>query len=129
MFLGIIRGTEDWDVHPKKLKSKKSKSKLDAVHGMTEGEKQRLMKETGPVTKEVPAETMIEGHIQKADPEVRASLRGILENYSGIFPSKLPYGLPPNRQLDHEIDTVPGEAPPHKSPYRLSSTEMEELRR
>ena len=129
MFLGIIRGTDDWDVRPKKLNSKKSKSKLGAAHGMTEGEKRRLMKETGPVTKEVPAETVIEEHIQKADPEVRACLRGILKDYRDIFPSKLPYGPPPKRQLDHEIDTVPGEAPPHKSPYRLSSTEMEELRR
>ena len=52
-----------------------------------------------------------------------------MEDYHDIFPSKLPYGPPPKRQLDHEIETVPGEAPPHKSPYRLSSTEMEELQR
>ena len=52
-------------MHPKKLKSKKSKSKLGAAHGMTEGEKRRLIKETGLVTKEVPAETVIEEHIQK----------------------------------------------------------------
>ena len=129
MYLGIIRGTDDWSVPPQKLKAKKSKSKLGTAHGMTEGEKRRLMKETGPVTKEVSAEIVMQEHIQKADPEVRASLRGILEDYHDIFPSKLPYGPPPKRQLDHEIDTVPGEAPPHKSPYRLSSTEMEELRR
>ena len=129
MYLGIIRGTDDWSVPPQKLKTKKSKSKLGAAHGMTEGEKRRLMKETGPVTKETPAEVVMQEHIQKADPEVRASLRGILEDYRDIFPSKLPYGPPPKRQLDHEIETVPGEAPPHKSPYRLSSTEMEELRR
>ena len=129
MYLGIIRGTDDWSVPPQKLKTKKSKSKLGAAHGMTKSEKRRLMKETGPVTKEVPAEVVMQEHIQKADPEVRASLRGILEDYRDIFPSKLPYGPPPKRQLDHEIDTVPGEAPPHKSPFRLSSTEMEELQR
>ena len=129
MYLGIIRGTDDWNVPPQKLKTKKSKSKLGTAHGMTEGEKRRLMKETGPVTKEISAEIVMQEHIQKADPEVRASLKGILEDYHDIFPSKLPYGPPPKRQLDHEIDTVPGEAPPHKSPYRLSSTEMEELRR
>ena len=129
MFLGIIRGTEDWDVRPEKLKAKRPKSKLVAAHGMTEGEKRRLMKETGPETKEIPAEAVIEEHIKKADPEVRASLRGILEDYRDIFPSKLPYGPPPKWQLDHEIDTVPWEAPPHKSPYGLSSTEMEELQR
>ena len=127
MYLGIIRGTDDWSVSPKKLKTKKSKSKLCAAHGMTEGEKQGLMKKTGPMTKEIPAEVVMQEHIQKADPEVRASLKGILEDYWDIFPSKLPYGPPPKRQLDHEIDTIPGEAPPHKSPYRLSSTEMEEL--
>ena len=129
MYLGIIRGTDDWSVPAQKLKTKKSKSKLGVAHGMTEGEKRRLMKETGPVTKQIPAEVVMQEHIQKADPEVRASLRGILEDYHDIFPSKLPYGPPPKRQLDHEIDTIPGEAPPHKSPYRLRSTEMEELRR
>ena len=79
------------------------------------------------MTKGVHTEIVIKEHIQKADPEVRASLKGILEDYRDIFPSNPPYGLPPKRQLDHEIDTGPGEAPPHKSPYRLSSTEMKEL--
>ena len=46
-----------------------------------------------------------------------------------MFPDKLPYGPPPKRQIDHEIDTVPGEAPPHKSPYKLSPAEMDELKR
>ena len=96
---------------------------------MTEGEKWRLMKETGPVTTEIPAETVIETHVQKADLAVRASLRGIFDDYRDLFPSKLPYGLPPKRKLDHEIHLVPGEEPPHKSPYRLSSIEMEELKR
>ena len=46
-----------------------------------------------------------------------------------LFPSKLPYELPPKRQLDHEIHLVPGEEPAHKSPYRLNNTRMEELKR
>ena len=96
---------------------------------MTEGEKRRLMKETGLVTKEEPTKTVIEEHIQKADPEIRGSLRGILEDHRDIFPSKLPYGPLSKQRLDHEIDTFPREAPPHKSPYRLSSAEMEELQR
>ena len=58
LYLGIIRGTDDWSVPPKKLKTKKSKSKLGAAHGMTEGEKWRLMKEAGSVTKEIPAEVV-----------------------------------------------------------------------
>ena len=50
MFLAFIRGTEDWTMPLKKRKTK-TKSKLGAVHGMTEGEKRRLAKETSPVTK------------------------------------------------------------------------------
>ena len=133
MYLGIIRGIEDFDMQLKqtktKTKTKRSRPKLATAHGMTEGEKRRLMKETGPVTTEIPAETVIETHLQKADPAVRAPLRGIFDDYRDLFPSKLPYGPPPKRQLDHEIHLVPGEEPPYKSPYRLSSTEMEELRR
>ena len=45
-----------------------------------------------------------------------------------MFPNKLPYGPPPKRQIDHEIETVPGEAPPHKSPYKLSVAEMDKLK-
>ena len=74
MFLGIIHSIEDWIVPPKKLKMKKSK--LGPAHGMTEGEKQHLSKETGPVTKKIPAEDVIKEHIQKVDPTVRASLEG-----------------------------------------------------
>ena len=133
MYLGIIRSIDDFDMQLKqtktKTKTKRSRPKLATAHGMTEGEKRRLMKEIGPVTTEIPAETVIETHLQKADPNVRAPLRGIFDDYRDLFPSKLPYGPPPKRQLDHEIHLVPGEEPPYKSPYRLSSTEMEELRR
>ena len=130
MYLGIIRGIDDFSMQLKqtKTKTKRSRPKLAMTHGMTEGEKRRLMKETGPVTTKIPAEIVIETHVQKADPAVRASLRGIFDDYRDLFPSKLPYGPPPKRQLDHEIHLVPGEEPPHKSPYRLSSTKMEELK-
>ena len=110
-------------MHPKKVKTKKSKSKLGATYGMIEGEKRRLSKETSLVIKEIPAEVVIEEHIQKADPKVQESLKGILEDYHDIFPSNLPYEPPPKRQLDHAIDMILGESPPYKSPYKLSSTE------
>ena len=133
MYLGIIHGIDDFDMQLKqmkpKTKTKRSRPKLATAHGMTEGEKRRLMKETGPVTTEIPAKTVIETHLQKADPAVRAPLRGIFDDYRDLFPSKLPYVPPPKRQLDHEIHLVPREELPCRSPYRLSSTEMEELRR
>ena len=73
MFLGIIHGTEDWIVPPKKLKTKKSKSKLGGASGMNKSKEQPLSKETGPMTKKIPAEDMIKEHIQKVDLIVRVS--------------------------------------------------------
>ena len=49
--------------------------------------------------------------------------------FQDVFPDQLPYGPPPKRVIDHEIETTPGETPPHKSPYRLSVAEQDELRR
>ena len=81
------------------------------------------------MTKDVPVVEVIKQKIQEVDPVVRARLQGILEDYRDVFPDKLPYGPPPKRLVNHEIETVLREAPPHKSPYRLSSEEMEKLQR
>ncbi|GKB48564.1 putative reverse transcriptase domain-containing protein [Tanacetum coccineum] len=42
------------------------------------------------------------------------------------FPEDLP-GLPPIRQVEFQIDLVPGDAPVVRAPYRLTPSEMEEL--
>ena len=96
---------------------------------MTEGEKRKMSKETGPVTQDVPVETVIEQHVQNADDSVREQLQQTLQEFKDVFPDQLPFGPPPKRIVDHEIDTLPGEAPPHKSPYRLSTAELDELKR
>ncbi|GJT04580.1 putative reverse transcriptase domain-containing protein [Tanacetum coccineum] len=44
----------------------------------------------------------------------------------GIFPEDLP-GLPPDRQVEFQIDLVPGAAPVARAPYRLAPVEMQEL--
>ena len=81
-----------------------------------------MLKESGP------AKDTMKEMVEKADRAVRGELSGILEEYGDVFPEKLPYGPPPKRMIDHEIEVVPGSEPPHKSPYRLSNAEMEELR-
>ena len=105
------------------------RSKIGATRGMTEGEKRKIVKEIGPVTQDVPVETVIAQHVQNADEAVREHLQQTLEEFKDVFPDQLPYGPPPKRIVDHEIDTLPGEAPPHKSPYRLNTAELDELKR
>ena len=87
MFLAFVRGTVDWTIQ---LKKTKTKAKAGAAHGMTEGEKRRLAKETGPVTKEESVQDIMKQKIQEVDPAVRGCLKGILNDYSDLFPDKLP---------------------------------------
>ena len=96
---------------------------------MTEGERRRISKETGPVTKEIPIPQVIEMKVAETDESIREQLRNTLEEFKDVFPDKLPYGPPPKRIIDHEIDTTPGATPPHKSPYRLSTAELDEMKR
>ncbi|GKA39568.1 putative reverse transcriptase domain-containing protein [Tanacetum coccineum] len=43
-----------------------------------------------------------------------------------LFPEELP-GLPPTRQVEFQIDLMPGAAPVARAPYRLAPSEMKEL--
>ncbi|GKC61772.1 hypothetical protein Tco_1089370, partial [Tanacetum coccineum] len=43
-----------------------------------------------------------------------------------VFPEDLS-GLPPTRQVEFQIDLIPGAAPVARAPYRLEPSEMKEL--
>ncbi|GJY48462.1 putative reverse transcriptase domain-containing protein [Tanacetum coccineum] len=47
-------------------------------------------------------------------------------NVVTVFPKDLP-GLPPTRQVEFQIDLVPGAAPVARAPYRLAPSEIKEL--
>ncbi|GJU78419.1 putative reverse transcriptase domain-containing protein [Tanacetum coccineum] len=46
--------------------------------------------------------------------------------YPEVFPEDLP-GLPPVRQVEFQIDLIPGATPVARAPYRLAPSEMQEL--
>ncbi|GKB47249.1 putative reverse transcriptase domain-containing protein, partial [Tanacetum coccineum] len=50
----------------------------------------------------------------------------IVQYFPEVFPEDLP-GLPPTRQVEFQIDLVPGVAPVARAPYRLAPSEMKEL--
>ncbi len=52
------------------------------------------------------------------------TLRHILHDYSEVFQEELPPGLPPTREVDHEIVTDPEAKPPHRPLYQLSPKEL-----
>ncbi|GJS97407.1 retrovirus-related pol polyprotein from transposon TNT 1-94 [Tanacetum coccineum] len=51
----------------------------------------------------------------------------VVGNHPDVFPEDLP-GLPPTRQVEFQIDLVPGAAPVAKAPYRFAPSEMQELK-
>ena len=55
-------------------------------------------------------------------------MRELLNGFSDVFPKELPTGLPPQCQLDHRIELVPGAEPPHRAPYRMSPQGLDELK-
>ncbi|GJX47197.1 hypothetical protein Tco_0272387 [Tanacetum coccineum] len=50
----------------------------------------------------------------------------IVRNFPEVFPEDLP-GIPPTRQVEFQIDLIPGVAPVARAPYRLAPSEMKEL--
>nr|GEZ49177.1 putative reverse transcriptase domain-containing protein [Tanacetum cinerariifolium] len=50
----------------------------------------------------------------------------VVREFLKVFPEDLP-GIPPTRQVEFQIDLVPGVAPVARAPYRLAPSEMKEL--
>ncbi|GKF82006.1 hypothetical protein Tco_0243662, partial [Tanacetum coccineum] len=50
----------------------------------------------------------------------------VIHDFPEVFPDELP-GLPPPRQVEFQIDLVPGTAPVARAPYRLAPSEMKGL--
>ncbi|GJS84174.1 putative nucleotidyltransferase, ribonuclease H [Tanacetum coccineum] len=50
----------------------------------------------------------------------------IVRDFPEVFPGEL-LGLPPTRQVEFQIDLMPGVAPVTRAPYRLAPSEMKEL--
>ncbi|GJV47678.1 putative reverse transcriptase domain-containing protein [Tanacetum coccineum] len=50
----------------------------------------------------------------------------IVRDFPDVFSKDLP-GLPPTRQVEFQIDLIPGAAPVARAPYRLAPSEIKEL--
>ena len=61
--------------------------------------------------------------------KVTAETNRVLSEYADRFPPDLPKTIPPDRDVDHHIELVPGSTPPSRPMYRMSPTELDELKR
>ncbi|GJU99658.1 putative reverse transcriptase domain-containing protein [Tanacetum coccineum] len=64
--------------------------------------------------------------MEKKSDEKRLEDIPVVREFPKVFPEDLP-GLPPIRQVEFQIDLIPGAAHVSRAPYRLAPLEMQEL--
>ena len=65
-------------------------------------------------------DTMIKVVIELSDVRV-------VYKFPDVFPEELP-GLPPDREIEFEIELLPGTVPISKAPYQMAPIELKELK-
>ncbi|GKA08541.1 putative nucleotidyltransferase, ribonuclease H [Tanacetum coccineum] len=64
--------------------------------------------------------------MEKKSDEKRLEDIPVVREFLEVFPEDLP-SLPPIRQVEFQIDLIPGAEPVTRAPYRLAASEMQEL--
>ena len=61
-------------------------------------------------------------------PKISQDMEKVLKKYADVFPKQLPKGLPPKRAHDFHIKLKEGSTPQKKGLYRMSPSELAELK-
>ena len=51
----------------------------------------------------------------------------VVKDFLDVFPEELT-GIPPEREVDLSIEILPGTTPTFRAPYRMTPTELKELK-
>ncbi|KAL0434635.1 UNVERIFIED_CONTAM: Retrovirus-related Pol polyprotein from transposon.6 [Sesamum radiatum] len=67
--------------------------------------------------------------IEEASGPIPGIVKRLLKEFEDVMPDELLRKLPSKRAVDHKIELVPGTKPPATAPYRMSHSELVELRK
>jgi hypothetical protein len=55
------------------------------------------------------------------------AITNLLQKFKDVFPAEIPPGLPPLREIEHQIDLIPAASLPNRSAYRTNPEETKEI--
>jgi hypothetical protein len=64
--------------------------------------------------------------VNQMDP-IQGSEVPVVNEFPDVYPDELP-GMPPNRYIEFVIELEPGSAPIYRTPYRMTTLELAELK-
>ena len=111
---------------------------IDVILGMNWMEEHRVILHTSSRIIRINSSTYgpLDIHLSKHDIPINAiyHLKGkglaeipVVSEYPDVFPEELP-GMPPNRDVEFMIELQPGTAPVSRRPYRMTPSELTELK-
>ena len=128
VYLAIVRPTNDVPrTRRKRGGNKKSPVYVARAHGMTESQKRKNSKETGPKKEFITVAEREQQVLNSVHENHREKLETIIRQYRDVFLEKLSNALPADRQVQHQIKIELGSKPPYRPPYRLGPAEQDEL--
>ena len=128
IFLAIVRANDSPNKRYRKRgkRSQSSPAKFAVAHGVTEGQKRQINKQTDPKKDFVSVEEREQQVLANVPERHRKDLELLINEYRDVFPEKLPKGVPPSREVQHVIEIEPGSKPSYRPPYQVGPAEQDE---
>ena len=95
VFLAVVRASDSFVPRGSRNKRSPSYAAVNSAHGMTEGQRRKINKESGPKKNIISVKEREQEVLNSVPAVYRESLEKVIQKYRDVFPEKLPKGTPP----------------------------------
>ena len=99
VFLAVVRTSDSFVPRGRKHKRSPSYAAVNSARGMTEGQRRKINKESGPKKDIISVKEREQEVLNSVSAVYRESLEKAIQKYRDVFPEKLPKGVTPNREV------------------------------
>ena len=72
---------------------------------------------------------VLKGEGEGAKEYIPSTVQAMMKSFKDVMPDQLTQRLPPKREVDHQIELLPGAKPSAKGPYCMALSELAELQK